>query len=111
MGIQNKLSRIFSLILTKLFFNVFNNFRLLEMIQRSSILINDEEYEDIERQLKELQDVNALELSQKKLATNSSIWERTNSQDSAAAFISIGGENVQVKEIKSEPFVPNFLSK
>ena len=82
------------------------------MIQRSSILINDEEYEDIERQLKEFQDVISLELSQKKLATNSSIWERTNSQDSAAAaFISIGGENVQVKEIKSEPFVPNFLSK
>ena len=79
------------------------------MMQRSSILINDEEYEDIERQLKEFQDIISLELSQKKLATDSSIWERTNSQDSA--FISIGGEEVKVKEIKSEPFVPNFLNK
>ena len=81
------------------------------MIQRSSILINNEDYEEIDRQMKEYQEVIAQELSQKKLATSSSIWERTNSQENTGEFISIGGETLKARQVHSEPFIPPNFKK
>ena len=71
------------------------------MMQRTSILINDEEFEEVEQMLKEYQSAISQELSQKKLATNSSVW------DMNTELVGIGGDSLQVKQIKSERFVAN----
>ena len=75
------------------------------MMQRTSILINDEEFEEVEQMLKEYQEAISQELSQKKLATNSSVW------DMNTELQLVGGDNLQVKQLKSEKFVANVSKK
>ena len=74
-------------------------------MQRTSILINDEEFEEVEQMLKEYQEAISQELSQKKLATNSSVW------DMNTELQLVGGDNLQVKQLKSEKFVANVSKK
>ena len=75
------------------------------MMQRTSILINDEEFEEVEQMLKEYQEAISQELSQKKLATNSSVW------DMNTELQLVGGDNLQVKQLKSQKFVANVSKK
>ena len=74
-------------------------------MQRTSILINDEEFEEVEQMLKEYQEAISQELSQKKLATNSSVW------DMNTELQLVGGDNLQVKQLKSQKFVANVSKK